>query len=366
MIKVRNRKSILLFVLIFTVQMLVACTNVNADDIEKMSLEKNNTKVSVLDKNEVPLTDDYIVKLCEETTKNKQETNNEIKTTIDLNIQQGVRTEIEKIPNISKYSFVIINPDNGEIIAISENSSDTYVPSSTFKGITSAIFLDTDIVEKDTIVDSSPYIVGDTTIRSLLPLNKENISFEKALILKCNPVFARLACETGKEKFISYFNEFGINISNEKLDFTDKELSLYSIGQVEVTPMQMALAYSVIANGGKFVQPKLLLQSDNDTPYKSEKSVISIEISELMKDLLHKCNAQNKNSNSNIAGIYGISSQQNSNIISCNFAGIGSIDDNTQICLVVNLSTNEPSQPITDQLAAAVNNIMDIIIDNNM
>jgi len=364
--EVRNRKSTVLYLLMLIIQILTACTNVNADDIDKPTLEEDNTKISVLDKNGAPITGDYIVRLYNDIKDNKQETSSEIKTTIDLNLQQEVAKEIDKIPNMVKYSFVIMNPYNGEIIAISENSEDTYIPSSTFKGISSAIFLDTHIIEKDTIVDSSPYSIGNTTVRSLLPLNKEEISFEEALIKKCNPVFARLASETGKENFFSYLNEFGIKIPDNKSDFTDEELALYSIGQVEVTPMEMALAYSVLANGGNSVQPELILQLDSSELDKSEKSVISAKTSEQMKELLHKCNAQNKNSNSDIAGIYGISSDQDSNIISCNFAGISSLESNSQFCLVVSISTSEASQSITEQLSTAVNNIMDIIINNNI
>jgi membrane peptidoglycan carboxypeptidase len=101
MIKVRNGKIILLFVFILMVQILTACTDVNAEDIEKISLEENNTKTIVLDKNGIPLTDDYILKLCNEATKNKKEITSEIKTTIDLNLQQEVVKEIDKITNIT-------------------------------------------------------------------------------------------------------------------------------------------------------------------------------------------------------------------------------------------------------------------------
>lgn len=364
MIKLRSKKSILVFALIFTLQTLSACANINAEDVNEQSDEDNNVKMNVSDRNGTSLKDNYVINLCEQAVKNKQEdseNSNEIKMAIDLNVQQGIKAEIEKIPNISKYSFVVMNPNNGEVIAVSENSS--YIPSSTFKVITSAVLLNTDTIEKDTAVDSSPYNAGNTTIKSLPPLSKE-ITFEDALIMKCNPVFARLTCKMGKEKFLSYLKKFGIEVPEEKHDLTDEELSLYSIGQIEVTPMQMAAAYSVIANGGKYVEPTLLLQSEEDTS--TEKNVISENTSEIMKDLLHKSIMQYKKSNSNISGICGMSSQQNSDTISHNFAGIGYTDENEPVCLVVNISTSELHQSINEQLIDVVNGIMDVIADNNI
>ena len=88
----------------------------------------------------------------------------------------------------------------------------------------------------------------------------------------CNPVFIALGQKIGKDKYYEYLDKFGflkktnIDLPGEaKGIFLNKdkvgpvELATISFGQrFEVTPIQMVTAVSSIANGGEYVEPRIV------------------------------------------------------------------------------------------------------------
>ena len=91
----------------------------------------------------------------------------------------------------------------------------------------------------------------------------------------CNPVFIGLGQKLGISTYYSYLNKFGflnktgINLPGEaKGIFLAEnkvgpvELATISFGQrFEITPIQMITAVSTIANGGKYVKPRIVKQT---------------------------------------------------------------------------------------------------------
>ncbi|MCS4480459.1 penicillin-binding transpeptidase domain-containing protein [Clostridium botulinum] len=105
------------------------------------------------------------------------------------------------------------------------------------------------------------------------------ITLKDAIKYSDNIYFAKVALDLGSDKFIKGANNFGIG---EKLDFEypidktqvsnegkiDKEILLadtgYGQGQILVSPLHIALAYSALGNDGDIMRPRLNI-SENAT-----------------------------------------------------------------------------------------------------
>jgi penicillin-binding protein 1B len=113
---------------------------------------------------------------------------------------------------------------------------------------------------------------------------RTNISMKTALARSSNVVAVKTALETGLHNIARKAQEFGF-------DQIDPYPSM-ALGAVEVTPLQVAAAYSAFANGGKKIEPtfidkivdgdgRLLFQSTQ-----SEKQVINPKTAYMMTDML--------------------------------------------------------------------------------
>ncbi|MCM3112543.1 penicillin-binding transpeptidase domain-containing protein [Lederbergia lenta] len=113
------------------------------------------------------------------------------------------------------------------------------------------------------------------------------IDLEKALIYSDNIYFAQTAIELGKDKFISGLKNFGFD---EEFDFLypmevsqigdiDSDIALadssYGQGQIEMSPLHLASAYTPFMNKGNMIKP--ILQIDEDTGQVWKKNVVSEE-----------------------------------------------------------------------------------------
>ena len=245
---------------------------------------------------------------------------NDIVLTIDANVQ-GIAEKYLKEACIDNKctdggNIIIMNPQNGDILAmagypdynlndpykpIDEESlvnwdslpkeekskiqqnmwrnkaiSDSYEPGSTFKLITASAALEEGITETDKQGEfncSGGITIGGVRIkcwRYYRPHGAE--SLREALMNSCNPVFIGLGQQIGVEKYYSYLNKFGllhktgIDLQGEGGSIFLKEdkvgpveLATISFGQrFEITPIQMITAVSAIANGGKYVKPRVV------------------------------------------------------------------------------------------------------------
>ncbi len=250
---------------------------------------------------------------------NEPQDGDDIVLTIDATIQ-GIAEKYLKeacIDNVCTDggNIIIMNPKNGDILALAgypdynlnapfavdENLSedeqskqmqslwrnkaisDTYEPGSTFKLVTASIALQEGLTTTDKAGEFNciGYIdvagVKMKCWRYYRPHGSE--SLRQALMNSCNPVFIGLGQKIGVHKYYEYLNKFGffkatgIDLPGEAGSIFLKEdkvgpveLGTIAFGQrFEVTPIQMATMLSTIANGGKYIKPRIVKQIISNT-----------------------------------------------------------------------------------------------------
>lgn len=130
------------------------------------------------------------------------------------------------------------------------------------------------------VINDAPIVFADNKLESdWRPENSSGkfygpTTLRRALYLSRNLVSVRLLRELGIDNAINYLNRF---------EFSDKplprDLSL-SLGSYAMTPLQVASAYSVLANGGYRVSPYLVSQIENrqgEIIYTSTKTIACLD-----------------------------------------------------------------------------------------
>ena len=146
-----------------------------------------------------------------------------------------------------------------------------YEPGSIFKAITTSIGLDSGEIEPDMLYEDK----GSVNIDNFVISNLENQfcegwhTFRNAVDFSCNVGMINIVQRIGKPLFYEYLTKFGfgdttgITLDGEhtgSLEAYEKwpkaKLFTMSFGQgIQVNLIQMAAAYSAMANGGVYMQP---------------------------------------------------------------------------------------------------------------
>ncbi|MEO8354653.1 MAG: penicillin-binding protein 2 [Chloroflexota bacterium] len=227
-------------------------------------------------------------------------------TTLVLTINRDLQAKVESILDESLVEYgaengtiIVMDPHNGEILAMAstprmdlnnysnyfslyDNGSQynrsvgmAYEPGSVFKVLTMAAALDTGTVRPETtFVDTGAIEVGGITIR-----NWNRDAWGQQNMVGClqhslNVCLAWLSSQMGMQNFYGYMERFGlghptgIDLSGEATgrlkvpgdtDWYPVDLGTNSFGQgITVTPMQMLMSVSAVANGGRMVTPHVL------------------------------------------------------------------------------------------------------------
>ena len=227
-------------------------------------------------------------------------------TTLVLTINRDLQAKVESILDESLVEYgaengtiIVMDPRNGEILAMAStprmdlnNYSDyfdlydngsqynraigmAYEPGSVIKVLTMAAALDTGTVAPETTyVDTGMIEVGGITIR-----NWNRDSWGQQNMVGClqhslNVCMAWISSQMGMQNFYGYMERFGfghptgIDLSGEAMgrlkvpgdtDWYPVDLGTNAFGQgVTVTPLQMLMSVSAVANGGKMVTPHVL------------------------------------------------------------------------------------------------------------
>lgn len=228
--------------------------------------------------------------------KNLVEPNSEGNTlmlTIDHHLQEYARGQLKG----KRGAIVAMNPTTGEIYAMvslpdfnpsslrenwgsiveDENSpllnraiSGLYQPGSTFKVVTAAALLENNISFEEYECTGTTTIDG-YPLQDYAGKGHGTINLEGALVYSCNPYFAEAGVKLGLDKFAQVAEEFMLNreipfdLPVKKSSFPQKnmgktDIAAASIGQGKllVTPLNMALIASGIANKGDIVKPVLV------------------------------------------------------------------------------------------------------------
>lgn len=178
--------------------------------------------------------------------------------------QDNKEWRISQIPQVQG-ALVSINPTNGSIQALMggfdyTNNNFNHVmqasrqPGSSFKPFIYSSALDKGYTT-ETIIDDSPACYsGGNNGDQWCPKNDDGkflgpISLRQGLTLSRNMITVKILNDITPQYAISYVSKFG---------FAESQFQPYltmALGANEVTPMQMAQAYAVFANGGYLVQP---------------------------------------------------------------------------------------------------------------
>lgn len=281
------------------------------EDGAEIYLSRNNEEISILKKEVVNGTD--------------------VKLTIDSTLQNNSYEQL----NGEKGAVTAVDPKTGEVLAlVSAPSYDsnifttyvtktksaereandytdqinrfskTYAPGSAMKLITASIGLNTGVLDADETVtidgltwqkDSSWGNYNITRVHN----TTTPMTLREAAKYSDNIYFAQLALKIGSKNLINGLNGFGIG---EEIPFEypmttssisnngnlDSEILLadtgYGQGELMVTPLNMALAYSALANDGNIMTPRLVLTSDSSATIWKESAIKSEYLSTLIED----------------------------------------------------------------------------------
>jgi penicillin-binding protein 2 len=235
-------------------------------------------------------------------------------TSLDLPLQQEAEKVLEK--NTKRGALVVMDPNNGEILAMasypsfnpndfvpivrpdvfarySNDPSDplvprafrsAYPPGSTFKTFVGFAGLETGrITPKETFGCPTSFTVGDHSFRNWKKVDAGRLNFRQALTQSCNTWFYQAGLKMGAAPIIDYSKRIGLgrrtgiplrseasgNIPDDdymlrvhKRTLKGGDVANLSIGQgdILISPLQMAQAMSVMANGGFLHQARLVLQ----------------------------------------------------------------------------------------------------------
>ena len=146
--------------------------------------------------------------------------------------------------------------------------TESYIPGSTFKIITSSMALEEKLVNlTESLVCPGYRTLYGHRIHCHVTTGHGNLSFPTGLQQSCNVWFMELGSRLGVQKYKNYVEMFGytektgIDLPGEgssifASQMTDLDLAIYAFGQnFNVTPMQQLTAISSVANGGTLITP---------------------------------------------------------------------------------------------------------------
>ncbi len=189
--------------------------------------------------------------------------------------------------------------------------SDSYIPGSTFKVVSSSMALTENVVKlkgDDVFCGGSLHLYGHTIHCHVLS-GHGTLTFAEGLVQSCNVWFMTVGERLGIDRFYNYFEAFGylektgIDLPGEgnsviktENDMTDLDLAIYAFGQnFNITPIQHMMAIASVANGGYLLKPYLVEQiTDNDgnVTYQHEtvvkRQVISADVCEQLGIILEE------------------------------------------------------------------------------
>jgi cell division protein FtsI (penicillin-binding protein 3) len=272
---------------------------------------------------------DALGKEIERDTLAQADTGSNITLTIDANIQARVEDVLENLAQTYRpagASAIVMNPQTSEVLALAnypsadplhpEDASDeellnrttgyVYEPGSTFKAFTVAGALEDKVVTPNTTFNLPVELqvadrqISDDHERGPVTLTVSQI-IQQSSNVGAAMIGLRLNDEKGDDRFDHWIRRFGfgtptgIDLPGEEMgivlkpdEYSGSTMGNLPIGQgLAVTPIQMATAYSAIANGGILRQPRVLLDEDGEKvpPADGHRIISSKTAAELRKML---------------------------------------------------------------------------------
>jgi penicillin-binding protein 2 len=235
-------------------------------------------------------------------------------TTLDLRLQDLAEKALEA--KAKRGAIVVIDPNNGDILALASWPTydpnvfvpsisaekfkalqddpnipllprafrSSYPPGSTFKVAVGLAALESGAVGPDDAYECVPAIqIGNLTFHNWKKGNRGALNFVQALTESCDTWFYQVGIKTGADPIIDWALKLGFGekcgiplrgevegrVPNDQYmkathgrKLLNGDIANLSIGQGDtlVTPLQMAQAMAIIANGGTFYQARLVRQ----------------------------------------------------------------------------------------------------------
>src|SRR3989449_4165868 len=219
----------------------------------------------------------------------------QVHLTVDLSLQNIVENEIDAAMaeyTPKKATIILMRPQTGEILAMANRPNfdlnlrseakpeeiknraiiDMMEPGSTFKIVAAAAALNEHKLRPDSTIfcENGLWNFGGAALHDHRAFSY--LSVRDILIKSSNIGAAKLALSVGEQKFYEYIRRFGfgertgIELPGEinglirpPQSWSKISITRIPMGhEIGVTPLQMTVAMSVIANGGKLIMPRIV------------------------------------------------------------------------------------------------------------
>jgi cell division protein FtsI (penicillin-binding protein 3) len=219
-----------------------------------------------------------------------------LQLTLDSSIQdkaEAVLAQVGAVYRPKGATAIVMDPRDGKLLAVANwprvDANDvtgapsyatedravgyTYEPGSTFKAFTVAGALEDKVVTPDTTFDLPPSIqVADRVIGEAETRGPITLTTAQILAQSSNVGAIKIGLSDGPDRFSQWVSRFGfgrttgVDLPGEergivlpRAKYSGSSMGNLPIGQgTSVTPMQMAAAYSAIANGGRIPVPHIV------------------------------------------------------------------------------------------------------------
>jgi len=214
-------------------------------------------------------------------------------------------------------AVIVMSSRNGQVLALASNPdycpeniwntplpvlknraiSFLYDPGSTFKIVLAASALENRVCGRQEMLDchNGVYTIHDRQITDIHPYAR--LSFDDIIIHSSNIGAAQIGRRLGGEKYFQTIQKFGFGrrtgimlpaeengILNPPQKWSGVSLAFLSFGyEIAVTPLQMATAFNVLASGGVFVRPEIIM---GDTPDAGPVRVLSAANQKRLTEIL--------------------------------------------------------------------------------
>ena len=241
---------------------------------------------------------------------------NSLTLTLDINLQYKLQEELEKAVAMSESNAgaaILLDSSNGDILAVANfptyNPNDPereitkniafnqfYEPGSLMKPVTIAGAIKYGYVNFETSIDTNPgrLVIPGKVITEAGGKNHGEISLTEVITLSSQVGTTKVGLQFDDRQILENLENFGFgkNFNNnftdgsgkilirEKYQPTEKAAISYGYS-VEVNTVQLARAYTVFANRGVMVEPKILLEEPV-----TKKQVITPENAKFILDAL--------------------------------------------------------------------------------
>lgn len=219
--------------------------------------------------------------------------------TLDLDIQAIAEEELAAAveqANAAGGTAIVMDPNTGEVLALacqpgfdpnefwrypkanwtSHAVTSPYEPGSTFKVVTACAAIEEGVMaNSETYTCTGTKSIGARTVSCAQHGGKRDhgpVDLDDIIVLSCNTGIATVALELGARRLHEWVERFGfgeetgIELAGESRGilssperWSQMRVANLGFGQgIGVTPLQLLSAYSVVANGGWRVKPRLL------------------------------------------------------------------------------------------------------------